>query len=185
MFWNYRTFVLYLRTNVNIMIEAIKNDHIQINKVLKTYLKKIERSEKVKIHSKNVTYKTFFTNRMLIVKSIRSGIPYSLFKHIKDITPFSENDWATFLDISTKSLQRYKKDSQYVFKPIHSEKIIELAEVTNFGNDVFDTNEQFYIWLNSSSLALGNLKPIELLKDSYGKEMVLNELNRIDQGVFV
>ncbi|MDO9038752.1 MAG: DUF2384 domain-containing protein [Lutibacter sp.] len=32
---------------------------------------------------------------------------------------------------------------------------------------------------------MGNLKPIELLKDSYGKEMVMNELNRIDQGIFV
>lgn len=167
------------------MMEAVKNNNIQINKALNTYLRKIELSGKVRSYKKNVTYKTFFTNRMLIVKSIRSGIPYSLFKHIKDITPFTENDWATFLDISTKSLQRFKKNSEYIFKPIHSEKIIELAEVTNFGNDVFDSNEQFYLWLNSSSLALGNLKPIELLKDSYGKEMVLNELNRIDQGVFV
>ena len=167
------------------MAETVENNNIQINKALNIYLRKIERSGKVRIRSKNVTYKKFFTNRMLIVKSIRSGIPYSLFKHIKDITPFTEKDWATFLDISTKSLQRYKKDSEYIFKPIHSEKIIELAEVTNLGKDVFDSNEQFYIWLNSSSLALGNLKPIELLKDSYGKEMVLNEWNRIDQGIFV
>jgi len=167
------------------MIETVENNNTQINKALNTYLRKIEQSGKIRLHSKNVTYKKFFTNRMLIVKSIRSGIPYSLFKHIKDITPFTENDWATFLDISTKSLQRYKKDSEYIFKPIHSEKIIELAEVTNLGKDVFDSNDQFYIWLNSSSLALGNLKPIELLKDSYGKEMVLNELNRIDQGIFV
>jgi len=167
------------------MIETEENNNTEINKALNTYLRKIERSGKVRLHSKNVTYKKFFTNRMLIVKSIRSGIPYSLFKHIKAITPFTENDWATFLDISTKSLQRYKKDSEYIFKPIHSEKIIELAEVTNLGKDVFDSNDQFYIWLNSSSLALGNLKPIELLKDSYGKEMVLNELNRIDQGIFV
>ncbi|MCJ7759399.1 MAG: DUF2384 domain-containing protein [Gillisia sp.] len=167
------------------MVETVDNNNIQIDKALNTYLRKIERSGIIRVQCKNVTYKKFFTNRMLIVKSIRSGIPYSLFKHIKDITPFTENDWATFLDISTKSLQRYKKDSEYIFKPIHSEKIIELAEVTNLGNDVFDSNEQFYIWLNSTSLALGSLKPIELLKDSYGKEMVLNELNRIDQGIFV
>jgi putative toxin-antitoxin system antitoxin component (TIGR02293 family) len=167
------------------MIEAVDNNYIQINKALSSYLRKIEGTGIIKVHSKNVTYRNFFTNRMLIVKSIRSGIPYSLFKHIKDITPFTESDWATFLDISTKSLQRYKKDTEYIFKPIHSEKILELAEVTNLGNDVFDSNEQFYIWLNSPSLALGSLKPIELLKDSYGKEMVLNELNRIDQGIFI
>jgi uncharacterized protein (DUF2384 family) len=28
------------------------------------------------------------------------------------------------------------------------------------------------------------MKPIELIKDSYGKELVINELTRIDQGIF-
>ena len=167
------------------MVELAENNDIKINKALNTYLRKIGQRGKIRVPSKNVTYKKFFTNRMLIVKSIRSGIPYSLFAHIKNTTPFTENDWASFLDISTKSLQRYKKDSEYIFKSIHTEKIIELAEVTNMGKDIFDTKEQFYIWLNSTSLALGNMKPIELLKNSYGKEMVLNELNRIDQGIFV
>jgi putative toxin-antitoxin system antitoxin component (TIGR02293 family) len=122
---------------------------------------------------------------MLIVKTIRSGIPYSLFAKIKNLSPFTDSDWASFLDISTKSLQRYKKDNTFVFKPIHSEKIIELAEVTNLGTTIFDTSEQFYSWLNTTSLALGNLKPIELLNNSYGKEIVLNELNRIEHGIFV
>jgi putative toxin-antitoxin system antitoxin component (TIGR02293 family) len=167
------------------MVELAENNDVQINKALNTYLKKIEQSGRIRSHSKSITYKKFFTDKMLIVKSIRRGIPYSLFKEIINITPFTENDWASFLDISTKSLQRYKKDREFVFKPIHSEKIIELAEVTNLGKDIFDSNEQFYSWLNASSLALGNLKPIELLKDSYGKEMVMNELNRIDQGIFV
>jgi len=92
------------------MVELAENNDVQINKALNTYLKKIEPSGKTKAHSKNVTYKNFFTDRMLLVKSIRFGIPYSLFKLIKDITPFTENDWANFLDISTKSLQRYKKE---------------------------------------------------------------------------
>ena len=53
------------------------------------------------------------------------------------------------------------------------------------GNTVFDTETQFYMWLKTPSFALGNLQPIELLRDSYGKEMVVNELNKIDQGIFV
>ncbi|MFA5298927.1 MAG: antitoxin Xre/MbcA/ParS toxin-binding domain-containing protein [Lutibacter sp.] len=167
------------------MIELVEKNDVQINRALNNYIRKLERNGKVRVHRKDVTYNKFFADKMLIVKSIRSGIPYTLFKLIKDITPFTENDWATFLDISTKSLQRYKKESDYVFKPIHSEKIIELAEVTNLGKDIFDSTEQFYTWLNSPSLALGNIKPIELLKDSYGKEIVINELNRIDQGIFV
>ena len=60
-----------------------------------------------------------------------------------------------------------------------------MAEVTNFGGEVFDNNDNFYTWLTTISIALGSMKPIELLKDSYGKEMVMEELNRIDHGVFV
>lgn len=80
--------------------------------------------------------------------------------------------------------QRHQNDPNYHFKPIHTEKIIELVEVTHFGEEVFDFAEQFYLWLNTPSLALGNIKPAELLKDSYGKDLVMGELNRIDHGIF-
>ena len=58
-------------------------------------------------------------------------------------------------------------------------------EVTAIGLEVFDSHGDFASWLNAPSHALGNMKPAELLKDSYGKELVLNELHRIDQGIFV
>jgi putative toxin-antitoxin system antitoxin component (TIGR02293 family) len=134
---------------------------------------------------KGVPLTRFFSDRMMVVDVIRQGIPTSLFMSIKEMTPFSDQEWSDFLDISLKSLQRYKKESDYVFRSIHSEKIIELMEVTSVGLEVFDTGEDFAAWLNSSSHALGNRRPIELLRDSYGKELVINELHRIDQGVFV
>lgn len=136
-----------------------------------------------KTGNKNLlSYSDFFADKMLIIKVIREGVPYSLFNLIQDFTPFSEADWAQFLDISTKSLQRYKQNEQH-FKPIHSEKIIEMAEVTNAGLDVFGDVEKFRLWLDTPNFALGNLKPVELLKDSYGKEMVMGELVRINHGI--
>ena len=122
---------------------------------------------------------------MLIIHAIRKGLPYDLFTKIKELTPFTEDDWADYLNLSKKTLQRHSNETDYYFKPIHTEKIIELAEVTNYGKEVFDSKEQFYLWLNTPSFALGDLKPAELLKDSYGKEMVMAELNRIENGIFV
>lgn len=127
----------------------------------------------------------FFENRMSIINVIKRGLPFELFNKVKRFTPFSDDDWADYLNLSKKSLQRYENDTDFLFKPIHTEKIIELAEVTNLGLEVFDSKEQFYSWLNTPSFALGSLKPVELLKDSYGKELVMDELNRIDQGIFV
>jgi putative toxin-antitoxin system antitoxin component (TIGR02293 family) len=132
----------------------------------------------------NVTYSEFLANKMLIIAAIRNGIPYSLFDVIQSYAPFSETDWANYLDISTKSLQRYKQSSKQ-FKPNQSEKIIEIAEVTTMGLDVFGDMEKFKLWLDTPNFALGNLKPMELLKDSYGKDLVISELTRINYGILV
>ena len=166
--------------------EVIKNNEFaDVNKAIRTYVERMETSKRFKIKSDDLTYSNFFQNKMLIIHSIRQGFPYNLFSLIKEVTPFTESDWAEYLNLSIKTLHRYKKESAFHFKPIHTEKIIELAEVTNFGKEVFDSIEQFYTWLNTPSYALGNLKPAELLNDSYGKDLVMGELNRIDQGIFV
>lgn len=167
-------------------MEAIKlKSGLAIDKAVRVLVNKVAQDRGYKLIDKNITYTDFLKNRMLIVHSIREGISYDFFNLIKERTPFHEEDWASFLGISTKSLQRNKVKQNFVFKSIQSEKILELAEVTALGNEVFDTEEQFYLWLNMPSFAFGDLKPIELLKDSYGKEMVLSELHKIDQGVFV
>jgi putative toxin-antitoxin system antitoxin component (TIGR02293 family) len=101
---------------------------------------------------------------------------------IQQQTPFSEQEWANLLNLSSKSLQRYKT-STATFKPIHSEKIIEIAEVNQAGLEVFGDMEKFRLWLQTPNFALGNMKPVELLQDSYGKEMVLAELVRINYGI--
>ncbi|MFN8330587.1 MAG: antitoxin Xre/MbcA/ParS toxin-binding domain-containing protein [Saprospiraceae bacterium] len=134
---------------------------------------------------KKITYEDLLSDKLLIIAAIRAGIPYSLFHLIQAYTPFTEVDWADFLDISTKSLQRYRHSSRHNFKPLHSEKIIEIAEVTKVGLEVFEDMSKFKLWLNTPNYALGKIKPIELLKDSYGKELVIAELTRINQGILV
>lgn len=164
-----------------IMMTATEKIEGKLDKEIASFFK----TSKINLRSEQVTYEKFLEDKMLIIFAIRTGIPYSLFDLIQNYTPFSENDWANFLDISTKSLHRYRSSPEHHFKPIHSEKIIEMAEVTKVGLDVFGTIEKLKLWLNTPSYALGKLKPIELLKDSYGKEMVISELNRINHGILV
>lgn len=163
---------------MTITIEKIEG---RLDKEIASFFK----TNKISVHNKKVTYEKFLEDKMLIIVAIRTGIPYSLFDLIQNYTPFSENDWANFLDISSKSLHRYKASPNHHFKPIHSEKIIEMAEVTKVGLNVFGNIEKLKLWLNTPSYALGKLKPIELLKDSYGKEMVISELHRINHGILV
>lgn len=128
------------------------------------------------------TFDAFLANKLAVIFLIQKGVPYSLFDIIQDYTPLDEKDWAQILDLSIKSIQRYKQSEKH-FGRLQSEKIIEMAEVTNIGLDVFGNMDKFKLWLSTPNFALGKLKPVELLKDSYGKEMVIGELTRINYGI--
>jgi putative toxin-antitoxin system antitoxin component (TIGR02293 family) len=123
-------------------------------------------------------------NKMLLVHLIREGLPYRVFELIRNTSPFTFEDWSVFLNISNKTLQRYKA-AKSRFKAPHSEKILELAEVLNTGMLVFQDIDKLKQWLHTENYALGNFRPMDLLSDSYGKELVLSELIRIDEGIFV
>jgi len=169
-------------SNQKIMAPTESTVTPKLDKAIATIIKRSGIDKKYLSTNKDLTYSGFLSNKMLMILIIREGVPYSFFSLIQDHTPFSESDWANFLEISTKSLQRYKQASKN-FKPIQSEKIIEMAEVTNVGLDVFGDMEKFKLWLDTPNFSLGNLKPIELLRDSYGKEMVISELTRINHGI--
>lgn len=174
-----------MQTNVYIMSADAQIKSKRLNQAIGSLVKQIRHKKYHESLKDAVTYQEFFANKMLIIAIIRQGVPFSFFELIQEYTPFSERDWAGFLDISTKSLQRYKTDKQHLFKASHSEKIIALAEVTNLGLEVFGEMEKLRLWFNTPNFSLGNLTPIELLKDAYGKELVMGELTRINHGIFV
>ena len=76
-----------------------------VNKAINVYIRRIDKSSGVKVKTEDIAYSDFFENKMLIIRAIRKGLPYKLFNKIKDITPFSEDDWAEYLNLSKKTLQ--------------------------------------------------------------------------------
>lgn len=129
------------------------------------------------------TLRTFLQDKMSLFNLIQEGVPYRFFEKLKSQLPFSTQEWTEILGISLKSLQRYHNDNR-AFKPLQSEKIISMAEVVQLGVDVFEDMEKFKLWLDTPTFALANKKPKELLRDSYGKDLVMAELIAIEHGIF-
>ena len=125
----------------------------------------------------------FSADKFFMFNLVRQGLPYSIFNLVHDLVPISDTDWAKLFDVSTKTLLRYKQ-SQKKFSPILSEKILEMAEVTIMGLEVFGDINKFKLWLDTPNYALGKLKPFNLISDSYGKELVITELSNINHGIF-
>jgi len=150
------------------------------SKSLNTFLKEVSTSSK-----KKQTYTGFLNNKMLVAKAVKTGVPINLFLEIVQSSPFSEAQWANFLEINIRTLQRYKNDKKLVFKKLQSEKIFELAEIVNFAHQVFDEMEHFKMWLNTPSIPLNKVKPIDLLDNSFGIDLVMGQLIRIEHGIFI
>lgn len=166
------------------MITRYKDIDKKLDITINKFVKVLEEKNKVRIIKKgNLTFDAFLENKYLLVMAIRMGITVPIYNLIKEKAPFTLEDWATYLGISSRSINRIKS-SNGNFKSIQSERILEIAEVVELGYDIFDSKEQFKQWLNTPNFALRKSRPMDLLKDSYGKEMVINELTRIEHGIF-
>ncbi len=137
-------------------------------------------------HSKNdsiFSYKSADDKNVLaIIDAVRTGISFNEFEKIVGNAPFSLAEWANYLQLSERTIQRNQKEKKS-FQPIQSEKIIELIMVYEYGVDVFGDKDNFNVWLKSKSIALGGRTPKELLDTKFGVGMVKDELGRIEHGV--
>lgn len=124
------------------------------------------------------------TDKLQAWLAASGGVSLATFEAIRRLTPFTDAEWAGFFEISTKSLHRYRQDAAHVFKLSHSEVILQIAECCTMGLRVFGSAEAFERWLHAPTAALAGKKPFELLGSVYGHELLLDELHRIDQGLF-
>jgi putative toxin-antitoxin system antitoxin component (TIGR02293 family) len=131
-------------------------DNIESKKILTEYLQ--EFSGSTILQEKEVTYERVLKNKLFVARAVRRGVTFDLFKEIRSNAPFTDTQWAEFLGVNLRTLQRYKKDKKHIFNSLQSERIFELAEVVSLATSIFDTKEHFHIWLNSPSVALGGRK---------------------------
>lgn len=121
-------------------------------------------------------------NAMSLIKMVRDGIGFAAFDKFATKSPFSANEWSTYLHLSERTMQRYRSEKRK-FDPLQSEKIIEIALFYNKGVEVFGTAEKFNSWLETDNLTLGTTKPKMLLDNSFGINMLRDELIRLEYGI--
>ena len=112
----------------------------------------------------------------------KEGLPKMALVNLAKSINMSILSLSQILNVTERTLQR-KKDLDLLNESV-SEQIIQIAEVYSRGEDVFNDIDNFQIWLDTPSTALGKRKPFELMSSHYGAQMVLDELGRIEYGVF-
>jgi putative toxin-antitoxin system antitoxin component (TIGR02293 family) len=133
--------------------------------------------------SDNLSYKLIDDKDVfMLISTVREGVKYGMFQNIADKSPFSTSEWSNYLHLSERTFQRYKKEKR-TFDPLHSEKILEITLVYNKGIEVFGDKDNFDAWLEARNVALGSIRPKELLDSTFGIGLLRDELTRIEHGV--
>src|SRR5688572_11633557 len=116
------------------------------------------------------------------IHCIRAGVPKKALDNLIEVTGISAGEMADIVRTSDRTLRRYSANQK--LNAEQSERVIELAKVYSRGEEDFGSIDAFREWMNGAVLALGNKKPKEFLDTSLGIEMLMDELGRIEHGIF-
>lgn len=140
-------------------------------------------SRTLNITDKGVSYNSIDDKDVIyLIEAVRRGFTFTIFYRFAKTTPFSLVEWSVFLNMSERTMQRHKRENRS-FDPIYSEKILQVTLLYNLGIEVFGDKDKFNTWLDTQNLALGGIKPKELLDNSFGIGLLKDELTRIEHGI--
>jgi putative toxin-antitoxin system antitoxin component (TIGR02293 family) len=121
---------------------------------------------------------------LYVINEVRKGIAYSSFINAVRNVPLTLKEWSEILDLSERTLQRYKKEKR-AFDTLQSEKIVQVTLLAKYGREVFGDEKKFNSWLDTENMSIGKVKPKNQLDSSFGIDLLKDELTRIEHGILV
>ncbi len=119
---------------------------------------------------------------MDLISLTREGIRKSSLKSLAGYLGISMETMSRLLHSSYRNIQR--KDEASLLDTLKTEKVLELASLTQRGIAVTGGKQAFIEWLHSSLPSLGHKPPLDFLDTSFGIQLVEKILGRLEQGVY-
>ncbi len=121
-------------------------------------------------------------NDMDLIELCKSGVSKKALLSLASYLNISVHQLSSRLPVTERTIQRYS--SATCFKKSVSEQILYIAKVAAKGVEVFGDKEKFLFWLKLPNKVLDNKAPFNLLDTKLGADMVLEELGRMEYGIF-
>ncbi len=125
---------------------------------------------------------TKINSRMDLVEISNKGVSKDALIRLAKYLDISVSQMAELLAITDRTIQRYNLKKN--LNSIVSEQILQIADTAAKGTNAFGDRDKFLLWMKQPNKALANRTPISLLSSRFGTEMVLDELGRIEYGIF-
>jgi putative toxin-antitoxin system antitoxin component (TIGR02293 family) len=111
------------------------------------------------------------------------GLPSAALASLSNRLGWSRADLVKELGFAPRTIAR-RSTGRKPLSSSESERILRLARVLARAAEVFESEASARRWLVEPNLALAGRKPLSLLTNDLGTELVLNELGKIDYGFF-
>lgn len=121
-------------------------------------------------------------NKLDLIELTRKGISKKSLLKLAELLSISIKDFAKLLPVTERTIQRYNTNKR--FKSDISEHVILIAEVLLKGLEVFENQEKFKKWIDTPNRSFANTAPIKLLDTSFGTQLVIDELGRLEHGIY-
>jgi putative toxin-antitoxin system antitoxin component (TIGR02293 family) len=122
-------------------------------------------------------------NDFQLVEISRSSFKVKDLLSVAEKSGFPLEDWAKWLHISSFD-NLSQRGGDEALEPLQAERLLELARLFHYGEEVFGDPAMFRKWLRHKIVALGDIEPVSLLDNSFGIDIVRTELGRIEHGIF-
>ncbi len=98
-----------------------------------------------------------------------------------DFLDFTTSDIAEVMEVDPSTLFRWKKEDRKLSKTL-TKNLLEMDQIIAKGIRIFGSEELLSQWLHTPNNALGNQKPVQLLKNPYQITLVDQALEAISWG---
>lgn len=117
-----------------------------------------------------------------LIALTREGIKKSTLKSLSAHLGISMEVMSRLIHSSHRNIQR--KDEEELLDTLKTEKVLELAAFAQRGIEIIGSKDAFIEWVHSPLISLGNKTPLDFLDTTFGIQLVLKILGRLEQGVY-
>lgn len=100
---------------------------------------------------------------------------------IKEYTNLKDDLISDWLNVSVKTFRNYKREDS-VLKESIQEHVVLLISLFKHGIEMFESTEEFYLWLNTSNYFLDGDLPVNYLKTISGIRLIKDRLTAMEFG---
>lgn len=116
------------------------------------------------------------------VEIVEGGLPYSVVERLVKTLDLTIEEFCLIIPVSRRTLARYRHG---ILDAHLSDHVLMVGKIFERATEVMESSANALVWLKTPNYSFRHKRPLDYLSSFAGAQEVLDELGRIQHGVFV